>query len=125
MYPISHKKDLINRLNHKSIFSKFDLKYGYYQIQLEETDKYKIAFVVPFGHYEWNVLPLGLKNAHSEFQNIMNSIFNDYSHFTIVYLYNILVFSDSINQHLQHLNQFNEIIKNNSLVLSEKKLNLF
>lgn len=125
MYLIPNKKYLINILHHKSIFSKFDLKSEYYQIQLEETDKYKTAFVVSFGHYEWNVLPLGLRNNPSEFQNIMNSIFNDYSHFTIVYLDDILVFSDSINKHLQHLNQFYEINKDNDLVLSEKKLNLF
>lgn len=124
-YPIPNKKDLINRLHNKSIFSKFDLKSGYYQIQLKEEDKYKTAFVVPFGHYEWNVMPLGLKNAPSEFQNIMNTIFNDYSHFTIVYLDDILVFSDSINQHIRHMNLFYEIIKENGLVLSEKKLKIF
>lgn len=70
-------------------------------------------------------MPLGLKNAPSEFQNIMNTIFNDYSHFTIVYLDDILVFSDSINQHIQHMNLFYEIIKENVLVLSEKKLKIF
>ena len=41
------------------------MKLEYYQIQLEEKDKYKTAFVVPFGHYEWNVMPQGLKNALS------------------------------------------------------------
>lgn len=116
MYPIPNKKYLINRLYHKSIFFKFDLKSGYYQIQLEETDKYKIIFVVPFDHYEWNILSLGFKNTLSEFQNIINSIFNDYSHFTIVYLDDIFVFSNFINEHLQHLNQYYEIINDNGLV---------
>jgi hypothetical protein len=101
------------------------LKSGYYQIQLEEKDKYKTAFVVPFGHYEWNVMPLGLKNAPSEFQNIMNTIFNKYSDFTIVYLDDILVFSESINQHFHHMELFYQIIKNNGLVLSERKLKIF
>lgn len=54
----------------------------------------------------------------------MNSIFNNYPHFTLIYLNDILVFSYSIYQHLEHLNQFYEIIKDNGLVLFENKLNL-
>ena len=50
-----------------------------------EGDRYKTAFVVPFGHIEWNVMPQGLKNAASEFQNIMNDIFYQYMEFLVVY----------------------------------------
>ena len=46
------------------------------QVQIKEEDRYKIAFIVHFGHYEWNAIPFGLKNTSSEFQNIMNDIFN-------------------------------------------------
>ena len=52
------------------------MKSEFWQVQIKEEDRYKIAFVVPFGHYEWNVMPFGLKNAPFEFQNIMNDIFN-------------------------------------------------
>ena len=75
-YPIPNKQDLINRLSDSVIFSKFDLEKGFWQIQIHEDDKYKTAFTTPFGHYEWNVMPFGLKNAPSELQNIMNEIFN-------------------------------------------------
>nr|KYP56050.1 polyprotein [Cajanus cajan] len=74
-YPLPNKPDLIKRLHNAIIFSKFDMKSGYYQISVKEEDRCKTAFVVPFGHYEWNVMPQGLKNAPSEFQNIMNDIF--------------------------------------------------
>ena len=47
---------------------------------------YKTAFIVPFGHYEWNVMSFGLKNAPSEFQNIMNDIFTPFTDFSIVYI---------------------------------------
>ncbi|RDX73612.1 hypothetical protein CR513_46756, partial [Mucuna pruriens] len=56
-YPIPNKKDILNRLNSEKIFSKFDMKLGYWQIQIKETDRYKITFIVPFGQYEWNVMP--------------------------------------------------------------------
>ena len=55
-YPIPNKKDLLNRLYNARIFSKFDMKSGFWQIQISEKDRYKTAFTVPFGQYEWNVM---------------------------------------------------------------------
>ena len=82
------------------------MKSGFWQVQINDKDRYKIAFTTPFGHYEWNVIPFGLKNAPSEFQNIMNNILNHFSHFTIVYIDDVLVFSKSIAEHWKHLNSF-------------------
>ena len=72
------------------------MKSGFWQIQIDEKNKYKTVFNVPFGHYEWNVMPFDLKNAPSEFQNIMNDIFNPYTSFSIVYIDDVLIFSNSI-----------------------------
>ena len=105
-YPIPNKKNLIQRLYNATIFSKFDMKSGFWQVQIQLEDRYKTAFTVPFGHYEWNVMPFGLKNAHSEFQNIMNDIFNNYTKFSIVYSDDVLIFSNSIEEHFQHLQTF-------------------
>ena len=60
-YPLPNKKDLLARVQAAKIFSKFDLKFGYWQIQIAKSERYKTAFTVPFGHYEWNVMPFGLK----------------------------------------------------------------
>ena len=54
------------------------MKLGFWQIQIHPSDRYKTAFTVPFGQYEWTVMPFGLKNAPSEFQRIMNDIYNPF-----------------------------------------------
>jgi hypothetical protein len=97
-YPIPNRKYLVSRLSDALVFSKFDMNLGFRQIQIDDKDRYKTAFTTPFGHCEWNVMPFGLKNAPSEFQNIMNDIFNPFSHFTIVYIDDVLIFSKSIDE---------------------------
>jgi len=123
-YPLPNKQELIKSLYKAVIFSKFDMKSRYYQIKVKEEDKYKTASVVPFGHYEWNVMPMGLKNAPSEFQNIMNNILIPYLKFAIVYLDDVLIYSDSFEQHLKHLRIFKNLIKRNGLVVSSKKMTI-
>ena len=124
-YPTPNKKDLVNRLCRAVVFSKFDMKSGFWQIQIKESDRYKTAFITPFGHYEWNVMPFGLKNAPSEFQNIMNEIFNPFSSFAIVYIDDVLIFLESLNQHKKHLRSFLQTVKLNGLVVSIPKIKLF
>ena len=124
-YPIPNKRDLINRLYKAKIFSKFDMKSGFWQIQIAKEDRYKTAFTVPFGHYEWNVMPFGLKNAPSEFQHIMNDIFNQFSSFIIVYIDDVLIFSHDIDQHFKHLHIFLNTVEKNGLVVSATKMKLF
>ena len=101
------------------------MKSSFWQVQSTEEDRCKTAFTVPFGHYEWNVMPFGLKNAPLEFQNIMNDIFNPYTHFTIVYIDDFLVYSNSIEQHFKHLHTFLHVMKKNGLVVSAPKMKLF
>ena len=124
-YPIPNKKDLIQRIYNATIFSKFDMKSGFWQIQIKPEDRYKTAVTIPFGHYEWNVMPFGLKNAPSEFQNIMNDIFNDYTKFSIVYIDDVLIFSNSIEEHFKHLKFFQKIVRENGLVISATTIKLF
>ena len=63
----SKQKRFLNHLFEAKIFLKFDMKLGFWHIQIIESNHYKTAFTVPFGHYKWNVIPFGLKNAPSEF----------------------------------------------------------
>ena len=65
-YVIPHKSSLVNRIAGAQIFSKFDLKSGFWQVAVKEEDKFKTAFSVPVGHYEWNVMPFSLNNAPNQ-----------------------------------------------------------
>ena len=70
-------------------------------------------------------MSFGLKNILSKFQNIMNERFNPFSHFSIVYINDVLIFFKSIDEHWKHLNTFLETIKHNGLVISSPKIELF
>lgn len=83
-YPIPHKGYLIRKIAGAKIFSKFDLKVGFWQVAISEKDKFKIAFSIPAGHCEWIVMPFGLKNASSKFQKVMDNIFKPYFDWLIV-----------------------------------------
>jgi len=69
-------------------------------------------------------MPFGLKNAPFEFQNIMNDIFTPYRSFIIVYIGDVLVFSNTINQHFKHLQTFLYVIEKNGLAVSSSKMGL-
>ena len=70
-------------------------------------------------------MPFGLKNAPSEFQNIINEIYNPFSSLAIVYIDDVLIFSESLNQHWKHHRAFFHTIKLNGLVVLAPKIKLF
>jgi hypothetical protein len=75
MFPLPRVDDLIDKPRHSSIYSIIDLHSAYHQIRTHPPDIEKTAFVTPFGHYEFVVLPFGLTNARATFQTLMNSLF--------------------------------------------------
>jgi len=120
-YPLPNKELLFSRIGRCNVFTKFDLKSGFWQIGIVPEDRYKTAFVVPQGQYQWRVMPFGLTNAPSEFQKRMEDIFRHLT-FVIVYIDDLLVCSYDLKQHLQHLNQVYELVYKHGLVLSKPKI---
>ena len=82
------------------------------------------TFSIPMGHYEWLVMPFGLKNAPQIFQRKMNKILSDYSTFIIVYIDDILICSENEKDHEKHLNTFITLCKELGIVLSDKKVDI-
>ena len=81
-----------------------DLASGYHQVRLAPGAGPKTAFIARYGLYEYNVLPLGLCNAPSTFQRLMNNVLGDYiDKYAFVYLVDILVYSNSADEHKAHL----------------------
>ena len=99
-YDIPDKTELLNSIQKSRIFSKFDCKSGFWQIKMHPESIEWTAFTCPLCHFEWLVMPFGLKNAPSVFQRKMDNIFNKYKNFVCVYIDDILVFSKTKEEHL-------------------------
>ena len=110
-YPQPSAEELIYRLSGHTYFTKLDLKSGYFQIPIAESDKEKTGFVTPDGHYEFNVLAQGLMNAPASFQRVMNNLIAtgrwDY---VVIYLDDIVIFSHSLEDHKRHVSEILSIL---------------
>ena len=115
-YPLPRIDELLERMGKAKFFTKLDLASNYHQIAMKSDDIQKTTFRANQGHYEFIVMPFGLNNAPATFQQLMNSVFSwEWGKFICVYLDGILVFSEMLKEHIQH-------IKTNLQRLREAKL---
>lgn len=120
--PLPHLGELRDRLSKAKVFSKMDLRDGFYNILMATEDRHKTAFRTRYGHYEWVVLPMGLCNSPATFQTLMNRLFGHlYDEFVIVYLDDILIYSEDKEKHLGHLNEVLKICDDNTLFIKPSK----
>ena len=103
-YLLPRIEDLFYQLKGASVFSKIDLRSGYYQLRVKDMDVPKTTFRTRYGHYEFLVMPLGLTNASAAFMDLMNRVFHPYlDQFVVVFIDDILVYSKDAQEHEQHL----------------------
>lgn len=124
-YPIPLVADLFDRLCKATYFTKLDLRSGYWQVKVAEGDKSKTTCVTKYGSYEFLVMPFGLTNAPATFCNLMNDVFSDYvDRFVIVYLDDIVIYSESLEDHLSHLRMVFSRLKEHQLYVRKRNVNL-
>ncbi|GFU98318.1 hypothetical protein TNCV_1447001 [Trichonephila clavipes] len=113
-YPIPRIEDFHHILKGKRIFSKIDLFKAYFQIPIAEEDKEKTAIITPFGLFEFNVMSFGLRNAPSTFQRFINEVLFGLE-FVFPYLDDILVASETEEEHKTHLKLVFDLLQKHGL----------
>ena len=125
-YPLPRIDEMLTRLKGARYFSRLDLRDGYHQLPMAQEDVLKTAFSCRYGTFEYLVMPMGLTNAPSTFQRVMNHVFFDLlDECVIVYLDDILIFSKTKEQHLDALNKVFSHLFQFKLALKESKCALF
>ena len=110
------------KLQGKRYFTKLDLRDGYHHLRIRKGDEHKTAFLTEFGLYEWKVMCFGLKNAPAEFARFMNKNLHEFiNDFVAVYFDDIIIFSDDLATHWQHVKKVLKRLRERGVNLKLKK----
>ena len=123
-YPMPRLEDIWDLIGETKpkYFSTLDLASGFWQIRMDPATKHKASFVTRSGQFTWNRLPFGLKNSPITFQQTMNDVLRDLiTKCCIVYVDDIIVFSHTFEEHLEHLRQIFDRLRKANLTLKLSK----
>lgn len=125
-YPLPLISELLDQLSQAKVFSKIDLKDAYYRLAIKEVDRWKTAFRTKYGHFEYNVLPMGLTNAPATFQAYMQkALAGLVDNICIVYLDDIVIYSQSAEEHEKHLRMVTDRLSEYKLYTKPSKCAFF
>lgn len=121
-HPLPLISETLDRLVGAKLFTKLDLQHAYHRVRIREGDEWKTAFRTRYGHFEYLVMPFGLTNAPATFQAYINRALADVVDiFCVVYLDDILIFSDSLEAHWGHVKQVLERLRHHNLYVKLSK----
>ena len=121
-YPLPLIPELLDRLSTASIFTKIDLRGAYNLVRIRPGDEWKTSFRCRYGQYEYLVMPFGLTNAPAVFQFLMNDILREFlDFFVVVYLDDILIYSNSEEEHIKHVKLVLQRLRENKLYAKLEK----
>jgi hypothetical protein len=125
-YPLPRVDELFDRLQGARYFSKIDLRSGYHQIRIAPEDVPKTAFRTRYGHYEFLVLPFGLTNAPATFMHLMHQALRPFlDECALVFLDDILIYSKTLEEHVQHVRRVLDALREQKLYAKESKCEFF
>ena len=121
-YPLLNIIGISNQLGSAQYFSVFDLASGFHQIRMSPEDSHKAAFSTPYGHYEFDRIPFGLKNAPATFQRLMDLVLTGLQGTELfVYLDDIVLYANSSEEHEETFNKLMERLSAANLKLQPDK----
>lgn len=121
-YPLPNISEILDQLSHSQYFTILDLASGFHQIKMKKEDCAKTAFSTPTGHYEFNRMPFGLKNAPATFQRVMNNILAGLTGTQcFVYLDDIVIYASNLTDHETKLKNIFKTLQRNNLKLNPDK----
>ncbi|KAL0152240.1 hypothetical protein M9458_051963 [Cirrhinus mrigala] len=121
-YPLPLVPSALEQLREATIYTKLDLRSAYNLIRIKEGDEWKTAFITTRGHYEYQVMPYGLGNSPAVFQSFINEIFKDLlNKYVIAYIDDILVYSKSEAEHIDHVRTVLSRLLENQLYIKAEK----
>ncbi|CAI7870949.1 unnamed protein product [Closterium sp. NIES-53] len=123
-FSVPRVEDLLDGVQGARVFSKIDLRSGYHQIRVFPEDQDKTTFRTKQGLFEFRVLPFDLTNA--PFHMLMNTVLFEFlGSFVVVYLGDILIFSKTKEEHVQHLQKVFEVLRKEQLYAMQSKCEFF
>lgn len=125
-YPLPRMDESLDVLGRAQYFSAIDLASAYNQVEVHPGDRHKTVFTTPMGLYEYNRMPFGLCNAPGTFQRLKQMIFHEeLLQILLVYLDNIVVYSDTIADHLKQLERVFQKLREHGLTIEAEKSQFF
>jgi hypothetical protein len=126
-YALPRIEEVFDVLHGSKILSTLDMKSGYHQVEVEEIHKERTAFTVgPLGFFEYVKMPFGLSNSPATYQRLMEEVLGDYNMtICVIYLDNLIIFSETYEQHLERIDMILTRLHDNNLKLSPEKCHFF